>query len=262
MLGESRARLIATLDCMLGRQLPRVGHGGSSVLEVYRILDQAIRQGLFAQGSRLPSERRLAHEIGVSRATLRHALVSLADGGLLEASPNRGWFVTQSAFTEGANLLRSFTEVAAERGFAASARVVRRATRPATLDEADALGLVPAAPVFEIERLRLMEQVPICVDYSCMPLARVSRLAEMPLEDGSLFRALEDVCGIVPARSDYELQADSADGRIGGLLGIPAGAPVLVGYERTYDQNGVMFRIGRATFRGDAYRFKATLVRG
>lgn len=246
---------------MLLRPLPRIARGGSPVLETYRVLDLAIKQGLFGEGTRLPSERQLSAEMGVSRATLRQALVSLADSGVLEASPHRGWFVTRGSFTEGANLLRSFTEIAAERGFTATARLVAQATRSATLEEADALGLPPAAPVFEIERVRLMDRVAICVDYSCMPLARVGPLATDGLGDRSLFTVLEDTCGIVPARSDYELQADAADARVAGLLGIPAGSPVLVGHERTYDQQGTVFRLGRTTFRGDAYRFKATLVR-
>jgi DNA-binding GntR family transcriptional regulator len=46
-------------------------------------------------GSRqwLPSEESMAQEFGVSRDTLRRALMQLRDEGLVESRRGRGWFV-------------------------------------------------------------------------------------------------------------------------------------------------------------------------
>ncbi|HET7009975.1 MAG TPA: ThiF family adenylyltransferase [Anaerolineales bacterium] len=49
--------------------------------------------GGLKEGEQLPSERELISQLGVSRATLREGLRSLADRGLLEARPGVGWFV-------------------------------------------------------------------------------------------------------------------------------------------------------------------------
>jgi len=54
----------------------------------------AIVHGQFAPGSRL-SEVALATELNTSRGTVREALRTLAVGGLIEAIPHRGVFVTQ-----------------------------------------------------------------------------------------------------------------------------------------------------------------------
>lgn len=53
----------------------------------------AIEQGRYHPGDRLPSETQLAAEFGVSRGTLRQALASLRSDGLIEAVAARGHFV-------------------------------------------------------------------------------------------------------------------------------------------------------------------------
>jgi DNA-binding LacI/PurR family transcriptional regulator len=57
-------------------------------------LESRIRQGEYQPGQRLPSEHRLARELGVSRGTLRQALAPLRERGLIEGTPGRGTFVS------------------------------------------------------------------------------------------------------------------------------------------------------------------------
>lgn len=57
-----------------------------------RILDAAHAAGLLA-GSKLPTERALAETYGVSRTSIRHALVQLQAGGLLTREVGRGTFL-------------------------------------------------------------------------------------------------------------------------------------------------------------------------
>ncbi|GAA1552849.1 hypothetical protein GCM10009827_086960 [Dactylosporangium maewongense] len=45
------------------------------------------------------------------------------------------------------------------------------------------------------------------------------------------------------------------------LLGLEPGDPVLVGYQKTFDQHDQCFDVGRQLYRGDAYRFQASLFR-
>src|SRR3954449_1603310 len=65
--------------------------------ETVERLGTAIRLGLLPAGSRLPPERSLADELGISRSTLRHALTTLVQSGHLVSSRGRGGgtFVTE-----------------------------------------------------------------------------------------------------------------------------------------------------------------------
>lgn len=53
-----------------------------------------IAAGEFPPGSRLPAERELAAKLGVSRASVREAIISLEIGGLVEVRVGTGIFVT------------------------------------------------------------------------------------------------------------------------------------------------------------------------
>ncbi len=53
-------------------------------------LATAIRLGVYPFGSSLPSERELAHRMGVSRATLREAIAALRQAGMVRTVRGRG----------------------------------------------------------------------------------------------------------------------------------------------------------------------------
>jgi DNA-binding FadR family transcriptional regulator len=55
---------------------------------------QLIASGEFRPGARLPPERELASSLGVSRASVREAIISLEMGGLVEVRVGTGIFVT------------------------------------------------------------------------------------------------------------------------------------------------------------------------
>ena len=50
-------------------------------------LREAILNGHFAQGEKLPPETELAHQFGVSRPTVREALGALVSSGLIRKIP-------------------------------------------------------------------------------------------------------------------------------------------------------------------------------
>ncbi len=55
---------------------------------------QLIANGEYRPGARLPAERELATSLGVSRASVREAIISLEMGGLVEVRVGAGIFVT------------------------------------------------------------------------------------------------------------------------------------------------------------------------
>lgn len=58
-----------------------------------RHIQEMIRTGALAPGQRLPGQRELAERLGVSRASLREALLTLETLGLIQTRPGRGTFV-------------------------------------------------------------------------------------------------------------------------------------------------------------------------
>jgi len=68
-----------------------------------QVIDQiveAIRNGDYSTGDRLPSERQLAEMLGISRPTLREAITTLATLGVLEIRTGIGTFVRSTSIDE------------------------------------------------------------------------------------------------------------------------------------------------------------------
>lgn len=224
--------------------------------EIYRLIEA----GVFVAGQKLPGERDLAEQVSVSRVVLREALASLEHEGRVESSPWRGWFVTSPHMSERV-VLKSFSEMARARGLVPGARVRRRATRPATLEESQALRIAPTAPVHEVHRLRTLDESAACYDVSIIALDRAPGVESSELEDASLYQVLERECGVRIVRTDYRMRADAAHADIARELSIARDSPVLVGEEVASDVSGTPILIGRITYRHEAYEFHATLWR-
>jgi GntR family transcriptional regulator len=220
-----------------------------------------IERGRRPPGSRLPPERALAEHFGVSRVTLRRALEELARAGVVTRS-GTGWAVVSATIGEPPNVLMSFSEMAASRGLVPGSRVLDRRVRPATIDEAESLGLAPGASLFELERLRSMDQVPIMIDRTRIPLSLAPGLEEEELEETSLYAVLEERYGMRPTRARFTVEAIAADERRARLLALETGEPLLLCRQQTEDQTGRQMELCEMSYRGDRYRFRATLLRG
>ena len=73
--------------------------------QVARQLGALIRSGEFTVGSRLPPERDLAKQLGVSRPTVREAMIALELAGLVEVRVGAGIFVISDRTEEGLSLI-------------------------------------------------------------------------------------------------------------------------------------------------------------
>ena len=226
---------------------------------VYREISKEIESGTLQPGDRLPSERWLCDELGVSRATVRRAIEELAADGLVEGR-GRGSFVTSDALAEPPNTLMSLSELGRSRGLDASARVLSAAVRAATIDEAEAFAIAPGADVFELERVRMLDGVPIAIDHNRVPLRLAPGLCDVDFTSASLYEALAR-SGHPPGRADYELEARGASAPEAELLGLAPGAPVLFATTIAIGEEGRVVDLGRTVYRADRYRFNATLTR-
>jgi GntR family transcriptional regulator len=213
---------------------------------------------------RLPTERALCEQFDVSRVTLRRALASMAETGLITPSWGRGWYVTKEPLSEPPNALLSFTELAEQRNLTPSARLLGHARRSASLDEASILHIAPGSDLLQLDRLRLLDDVPIVLQRSLLALARLhglpSDVETLDLERASLYSILEERCLVFPTRANFTVEARGADNNEAHLLNIPQGSPTLCTTQVTFDQHGEPFEQHWSVYPHDRYRFQATLV--
>jgi GntR family transcriptional regulator len=226
---------------------------------VYRQISQEIESGAMAPGDRLPSERWLCDELGVSRATVRRAIEELVRDGLVEAR-GRGSFVTGEALAEPPNTLMSLSELGRSRGLQATSRVLTQEVRAATLDEAEAFSIAPGAELVVLERLRMLDGLPISLDHNRVPLRLLPTALHVDFATASLYAEL-DAAGHHLTRADYEVEARAVAQDEAELLGLAPGAPVLQTITVAIKEDGQVVDLGRTIYRADRYRFRATLMR-
>ncbi len=229
-------------------------------LRVYRALADEITAGRLQAGDRLPSERILGERLGVSRATVRRAMAELAAHGLVETPERRRPVVRGEILTEPPSELLSFTELGRRRGLEATARLLDRTTRPASLLESEGFGIAPGEALLQVRRLRLLQDQPVAVDEALVPLAIAPHLAEADFERLSLYDALGAV-GMAPVRADYDVGAIALTEPDASLLGVPAGTPGMLAHTRSHTADGRVVEVSMTVYRGDRYRFQATLSR-
>jgi len=70
---------------------------GRRAQSLYSALQALIESGQLSEGTRLPSERELCEQYGVSRPTVRRALLQLKTNGLVDILANSGAFVRSSS---------------------------------------------------------------------------------------------------------------------------------------------------------------------
>lgn len=231
-------------------------------IQVVNLITREISTGVLRPGMRLPPERELCQQLSVSRVTLRKALTQLVADGVLSASHGRGWYVADAppVGRDFPNSLESFTETATRLGLSASSRVLRAETRPATLDEAEELGVAPGTPLFRLERVRLLDEVPIAIDVTRMPASYAPSLESVDFASASFYRVITDA-GVEPLRADATIEAREASGEVAEHLGLEAGKPVLVMRQVAVDQNEHPLFVSSITYAGERYRLRTHFAR-
>jgi GntR family transcriptional regulator len=237
--------------------------------KVAEYLKERIDTGVIRPNSRMPSERVLAEQFGVSRVTVRQALKDLelagvveVDGGVRLARGSGGISdreASAKSIEEGATGLVSFSDLAAANGLTATSLVLSNVTRPSTLDEADLLGIAPGAAIVDLVRLRQLDGVPTLIDYSLLPESLAPGVGKLDFARASLYHTLADSYGLHAVRADCIIESRGASGEVAAQLGLSPGAPVLVIIQTTFGDNGRIIQWCRSVYRGDRYRFRAIL---
>ena len=212
-----------------------------STVKRVSLVDQ-VRQGLLEDlmsgrlepGAKLPNENEIGERFGVSRATVREAVLGLMEAGYLARRHGSGTYVTKAPRSRHAlDSTVSYTEMIREAGHEPSVTVITKTVRAPDDRERDVL---ETEQVLELERVRFADRRPVI--YSRDRIA-AAPLRDVPDEafDGSLYAVLRSA-GHEVVRATAELLPTLADTKLSKLLGVKRGAPLLHIDQTDYDARG------------------------
>jgi GntR family phosphonate transport system transcriptional regulator len=192
-------------------------------------IERGIANGTYSAGEKLPGETEIAETYRVNRHTVRRALATLAERGLVRAERGSGTYV--EATRRIAYPLRSrtrFSEIVGAGGHEPRGQFIEASEEAATRELARELGLKTGAPLIRIESVRLADRTPLCVSTTWLS-------AELFPESDKVFAATRSMTKLLAhygirdyRRATTRITAAIADATDAMHLDLPLGRPVLM----------------------------------
>lgn len=227
----------------------------SRVAVVTQGLMDAIQNGDYAPGDKLPTESALASQFGVSRPTVRAALRDLKMLSLVTTQHGVGTFVQEDyTISAGLERLESITESIRATGKKPGMRYQSRVIRPLMPEEAEKLDLPADAEALEIRRSILADDQVVAYSYDLMPIGIFPEGEDPLVLQGSLFKYLREQRGLYPDYAVAEIHAVSSD-RVGWDRSITDSLFILLDQVH-YSADDTALLYSRTYFLEGRYSFK------
>lgn len=234
-------------------------------VQIRDALQERIRRRDFAPHEKLPSENELSARFAVSRMTVRQAIQALESEGLVYVKRGEGSFVNNSEPTQMLVKLDGFSREMSKLGLRTHSRMLEsrriRTFRPFKAAY-EGLHVEQGGALVEVKRLRYLEEQPYAIESTYLPADIGESLLDRDLDGTfSIYRYLEQECGISLERAEHLLEPQIADKNAAHLLAVKIGSPVLHVTGTTYASGGRPIEYIEGLYRGDKYRLRVDIAR-
>jgi GntR family transcriptional regulator len=238
-----------------------------SAVPYYHQVKEAVRaliaSGELNPGDMLSSEFSLSEQVGISRLVVHRAYRELVTEGLLIRKRAVGTFVApliKRSFTVTGPLF-SMTENLSADALEPSNKILLQEVTPASDEIRNELKLPEGTRVIHLRNLRFAKQLPFAVEEMYFPFERFPALANLDLNNRSVYVILEKLYDAHPQEALDLITADSASSQEARLLGINKGAPVMRVKRISTDRSGLPVEYSKIVFHADRYQFVARMQR-
>lgn len=219
--------------------------------EIHDSLSSDIASGLYAPGSKLPTEATLSARFGVNRHTVRRALAALSEAGVIFTRQGAGAFVGHRPADYPIGQRVRFNQNLRAAGRLPDKTVLSLETRIANSAETAALSLPPGSSVHVFDGLSTADGMPVALFRSTFPAERFPDLCEALARLRSVTAALAEQGVSDYTRASTRLNAVTASPTQALHLQITQGAPILRTIAINVDADGAPVEFGHTWFVGD-----------
>ena len=238
----------------------------SSVQPIYRQIAEKIateiKAGTRPANSKIPSERELAEEFGISRMTARTAVNSLVRQGVVVRRNRAGAYVTQPKFrfdlSSSAGLHEQLHKIGVKPGarIIVAEKVLANALDPEVMQ---ALALTGQDEIYRIIRLRTANDDSVAIENSYFPAHFFPGLLDFNLTD-SIYGILKKYFSIEPTGSVQEMEITFLSEQWADMMGVTTGLPTVEIKRRTVTTDNRPFEFAHDIYRGDRLVFIAQTI--
>lgn len=220
-------------------------------LRIYRHLRDQIRRGSLAPGERLPTQRELAANYGVTVMTVRQALQLLEQEELVVMRHGLGTFVAPQRVAFEMGNLRSLAQEVAAQGLEVQTRVLRRELVDPHPRVAELLRIESDEPIYMLERLRFVGSEPFMFQRSHLQPWLAEPLDAAELANVSLYDYLTKELSIEIAHAQESIHAINLPPPEATLLEEEPGAAALMSERVTFSAAEEPILVDHAYMPGD-----------
>lgn len=222
-------------------------------------IKQNIRFKKYAVGDQMPSEEELCNQYGVSRITVRRAIQSLVDMGLLEKHRGKGTFVAVPKHVVLASSHGGFSSYLEKEGRHSQQKILDKVYRFADAHEAAMLDVSEGDRIIYIKRLIFEDEFPLAIDELIVSPERFPDLMSLFESNVSLYNLLSEHYHVDFGNSEVMLDVSTAKIEEAHLLCCTVGNPLFILRKQMMDTHGVPIHYSKSIVRGDrvTYRLKA-----
>jgi GntR family transcriptional regulator len=238
------------------RSLIPLRQGG---LPLHRKAEDSLRQLIasaeYTQGGLLPDELTLARRLGISRGTLRAAILRLVSEGVLERRAGVGTRVVQRSTESAITAWRSFSREMAQHGIKVQTFRLDLREVPAPAIVARALRISEDTAIQRLDRVRGWSNSPVLRSRSWFH-PRV----KLPKDESfsqPLYDRIRDISGLHADRASESFLADAAGAALARELRVRASTPLLLRRHTVSDTQGRPFEFAEVHYVSE--RFTLTL---
>ncbi len=210
---------------------------------------------------RLPSESELCIEYGVSRATVRQALLELEKEGFIYRERGKGTFITDREGLKHLSLKGTIENlIASGKGTRIKVLEYREVTPPSSAVKI--LELKENQNIFQLEIIRLIQEGPFGYSFIYLPPHLGKTISRDELSEATEFITfVEGKLRTRVHRATQTIDVAIADEVVARNLSIPPKSPVLVIQREYYSRNGSPLFMSVTYFRPDMYKYRIELTR-
>ncbi len=228
--------------------------------QLYNLLLDLIDNNVYKPHDRLPSENELALKYGISRQTAQRSINQLVTQGMAYRVKGKGTFVADKTITYSVTASLSYSAEIIGLKKALQNKLIHIKEIPASTGIAKKLGVEEGAPVYSIQRVRLVDNVPMSLQTSYLPKFLVPDLIDKKFEEGSLFKTIKKEYGHEVGTASEFLRAVRADAYEAKTLNVNKNDPMLLLERVTRTKSGKILEYVKTILRGDKSIFAIELT--
>jgi GntR family transcriptional regulator len=217
-----------------------------------------IEHGTYAPGEQLPSEKELSVQLGISRSTLREALLNLEQEGVVIRRHGVGTFVApgyEHRLESGLERLESILELAARQGLHVQIEGLEVSQIAASANLCEKLEVPPGTEITSVRRAILVDETPVAYMVDFVPSSILAPRDVDQTFNGSVLDLLRDKQLAEIAQVVAQIVAVTADRTMGERLKVKRGQALLLLEETVFTSAGEAVECSRNYFVPDHFQF-------